>query len=405
MRVLVVHNLHRTGSASGDDQVFRSEVQLLRSMGHKVAEYSVSNDDFDEKGFVGKAIMSAGMLWSVRHYLGIIQTIQKMRPHVMHVHTFFPLLSPSILYAARRMKVPVVATLHDTRFICPCATSIRDGKICNLCGDGRYFRMVRYGCFKKSRVESLIVSLIFSWHRFRKSFYRMIDEYICLNDSQIHLLKEIGFDGKRVTKKYNFVADPGTGGTEVRPPGLPERYVVFYGRIGEEKGIRVLMKAWEQLPDVPLVVMGGGPLEKEFVKWAEDKPNIYYLGYMEHSLCLACARNAAFVVMPSVWYEGCPMTAIEAESLGLPIVASNMGFFKEALEHGKNGLKFPVGNAAEMAKTVRALYEDPERCVRMGEEARADYEKKYTQENNIAQLMDVYRKAIRRNRVKQRARA
>ena len=400
MRILVVHNLHRTGSASGDDQVFRSEVRLLRSLGHEVAEYTVSNDRFDGQELIGKAFMSAGMFWSFEHYYGIIRAIKKTRPHVMHVHTFFPLLSPSILYAAHRCGVPVVATLHDTRFICPCATSLRNGESCNRCGDGRYLRMVRYGCFKNSKLQSLVVALIFSWHRIRKSFYRMIDEYICLNDIQIKLLEKIGFEKKKIIKKYNFVTDQDAGIIASQPEGVPERFVVYYGRIGEEKGIRVLMRAWEYLPDVPLVVMGGGPLEEEFRKWAEGRRNIFYLGYTDHAKCLSYAKNAAFVVMPSIWYEGCPMTAIEAESLGIPIVASNIGFFREALKDGENGLKFPLGNAEIMAACVRKLFEDPEECARMGAAARADYEAKYTPEGSAGQLIGIYRKAIHRIRLK-----
>ena len=402
MRILVVHNLHRTGSASGDDQVFLSEVRMLRDLGHEVVEYTVSNDRFDSQNLFGKALMSAGMFWSFRHYFAVIDEIKKLRPHVMHVHTFFPLLSPSVLYAAQRCGIPVVATLHDSRLICPCATSLRNGEICNLCGDGRYLRMVRYGCFKNSRAQSLAAALIFSWHRWQKSFYRKIDAYICLNDIQIQLLTGIGFEKKKITKKYNFVTDRDSNIIASRPEGVPERYAVYYGRLGEEKGVRLLMKAWEYLPDIPLVVMGGGPLEKEFEKWADGRANVYNLGYTEHRKCLSYAKNAAFVVMPSICNEGCPMTAIEAESLGLSIVANDIGFFKEAIEQGRNGLKFPMNDAEAMAACVRRLYENSEECSRMGTAARADYEAKYTQEGNAGQLIDIYRKAIHRKKWKNR---
>lgn len=186
---------------------------------------------------------------------------------MVHIHTFFPLLSPSILYAAKRCGVKVVATLHDTRFICPCASSLRKGKLCNKCGDGKYLRMVKYACFKESKMQSFIVACIFKYHKIRKTFYKQIDRYICLNDNQINLLEQIGYDSNKIVKKYNFVPDndvkPTKGGYEI-----PDRYVVFYGRIGEEKGIRVLYELWNRISDIPLVVMGGGPLEDEFRNWA-----------------------------------------------------------------------------------------------------------------------------------------
>ena len=190
MKILAIHNYHRKGSASGDDQVFKSETRLLEDHGHTVARYTVSNDEFDQAGAWGKVQATAGMLWSGKNYRNVKALIAREKPDVVHVHTFFPLLSPSVLYAAKSMHVPVVATLHDTRFVCPCATSLRGTELCNECGDGHYLRMCRYGCFKNSKLQSLIVAGIFKYHRLRKSFYRQIDRYICLNDNQIRLLTE-----------------------------------------------------------------------------------------------------------------------------------------------------------------------------------------------------------------------
>ena len=148
MKVLVIHNLHRPGSASGDDQVFRAETDLLEKHGVDVCRYSVRNDEFDNAGILKKILMTFGMLWSFKHYKNVKQMIREEKPDIVHVHTFFPLLSPSILYAAKREGLRVVATLHDTRLICPCATSLRGNVLCNACGDGKYFRMVKYKCFK-----------------------------------------------------------------------------------------------------------------------------------------------------------------------------------------------------------------------------------------------------------------
>ena len=277
MKILVVHNLHRTGSASGDDQVFKNETKLLQQKGIEVIPYTVINDKFDQAGAVGKILMTLGMMWSFENYKKIEELIKREKPDIMHVHTFFPLLSPSILYAAKKYQVKVVATLHDTRFICPCATSLRNGKICNLCGDGKYFRMVKYGCFKNSRFMSLVVATIFKYHRIKKSFYKQIDKYICLNDEQIELLENIGFDKEKIVKKYNFVSDAGRSVAEIpKNYTLPEHFAVFYGRIGEEKGIRILQKVWDTIEDIPLVVMGGGPLE-ESLECGQTRKQMYFI--------------------------------------------------------------------------------------------------------------------------------
>lgn len=399
MKILAIHNFHRKGSASGDDQVFKSETALLESHGNTVIRYTVSNDEFDNAGIIGKIKATFGMLWSFKHYNAVKRIIKKEQPDIVHVHTFFPLLSPSILYSAKRSGLPVVATLHDTRFVCPCSTSLRGSQLCNKCGDGHYFRMCKYGCFKGSRLQSFLVAGIFKYHRIRKSFYCQIDKYICLNENQINLLTRIGFDQKKIVKKYNFVPDSEANLKAAKTKELPDRYVVFYGRIGEEKGIRVLMQIWDkpQLKNVPLIVMGSGPLEEEFKVWARNKNNVYFLGYTQHDKCLSIVKGAEFVVFPSIWYEGCSMVEIETESLGKALIATDLGFSAEAIENGANGYKVPLNDINGFVHLIVQLWKDPDQCKIMGQNARKYYEAKYLPEDNYNQLITVYQQILCRN--------
>ncbi len=394
MKVLAIHNFHRKGSASGDDQVFKSETALLEEHGHTVIRYSVSNDEFDAVGVIGKVLITFGMLWSQKNYKKVMEIIKREKPDVVHVHTFFPLLSPSILYAAKHCGCKVIATLHDTRFICPCATSLCGTDICNKCGDGNYLRMFRYSCFKNSRLQSLLVALIFTFHRWKRSFYNQIDGYICLNNNQIRLLKNTGFEETKIIKKYNFVPDAQANILPEADPNLPERYAVFYGRIGEEKGISNLMKIWDKIEDIPLVVMGAGPMEKEFSSWAKGKDNVYFLGYTQHEKCLGIVKYGEFVVFPSIWYEGCSMVEIEAESLGKPLIATELGFSEEAIQDGVNGYKVKLNHINGFVNKIRMLWNDSELCVAMGKNARRDYEAKYQPEDNYEQLINIYRSFI-----------
>ena len=394
LKILVLHNFHRKGSSSGDDQVFKDETHLLAEHGNTVIKYAVSNDSSDVMGLVGKIKATLSMLWSFKNYKEVKDIIGREKPDIVHVHTFFPLMSPSVLYAAKRSGCKVVATLHDTRFICPCCTSLRGTEICNKCGDGHYFRMVKYGCFKNSRIQSIIVALIFKYHRLRKTFYKQIDEYICLNNNQIKLLENIGFDRNKITKKYNFVSDSISDWQTDAVSSLPKRYVVFYGRIGEEKGIRILMKAWEHL-DIPLVVMGSGPLEDEFKVWSDSKKNVKFLGYTAHQECLNIVRNAEFVVFPSIWYEGCSIVQIETMSLGKALVATNLGFSEEAIKEGYNGTKFELGDVEEFINKIQQLWDKPEIVIGMGNNARKEFEDKYLPEDNYNQLINIYKMVLK----------
>ncbi|WP_050698562.1 glycosyltransferase family 4 protein [Anaeromassilibacillus senegalensis] len=390
MKVLIVHNFHRSGSASGDDQVFRHESALLEAEGVTVLRYSVKNDSFDQQNGLGKMFSALSMFWSWKAYREIRNICKTEKPDVVHIHTFFPLLSPSVFVAAHRSSAKVVQTLHDTRYVCPNATSMRDAELCNACADGKYFRMCKYKCFKGSRLQSLIVACIFKIHRLLRIFYKDIDTYVCLNDVQMELLEQAGFDRNKMIKKYNSVSQPVP--IETSLPDLPERFVVYYGRIGEEKGMDILLNVWKRLPEIPLVVMGDGPLAEDFQKFMKSNQmtNVQYLGYTPHDKCIAIVQKAEFVVFPSVWYEGCSMVIIESFSLKKPVVATDIGFMKEAIQSGYNGLKCRRKDVADFTAKIRYLWEHPQEAKEIGENAYRDFQKNYTEEADVRKLLEIY---------------
>ncbi len=394
MKVLVVHNFHRSGSASGDDQVFRHEAGMLQNAGIDVLEYTLHTDDFDKKGKAGKIAAAISMLWSGKAYRDIRKICFKDKPDIVHIHTFFPLLSPSVFVAAHRSGAKVIQTLHDTRYICPNAASLCGGELCNLCADGKYFRMVKRGCFKNSRIQSLATAFIFKFHRWRKTFYNHIDRYICLNDTQIQLLLQAGFEREKLIKKYNSVPRPDPVPSDRK---LPKRYAVYCGRIGEEKGISVLCRAWKGLGDIPLVMMGAGPQEDRLRQFISDNPKlpIFFLGYVPHEECQFIMKQAEFILLPSVCYEGCSMTVLESFSLGKPVIATDVGFMREAIKEQGMNTVFPIRDYAAMRKIVRTLWEKKELCQYYGEIAKSEYEKKYSEEVDIINLINIYRNVKR----------
>ena len=396
MKILIIHNLHRKGSSSGDDQVFFNEVDLLRKNGHSVVTYTTINDVFDSSSFIKKVFLSFGMIWSFKHYKNIRKLVKKEHPDIAHVHTFFPLLSPSIFYALKKEKIKVIATLHDTRLICPCATSLRNNNICNKCIDGKYFRICKYKCFKGSFKQSFWISIIFKFHRFLKTFYKKIDKYICLNNDQINLLINAKYDQSKIVKKYNFCLDYYIDKYEsITNLELPDRFVVFYGRIGEEKGISVLMKIWEEIDDINIVVLGSGPMANELNKWAKNKANVYYLGYKPHDICQMIVKKSSFVIFPSIWYEGCSMVILESESIGKPIVASDIGFLTEAIINGYNGYRVKLKSISDFKEKIYFLWNNENLVKNMSENCRKDYLEKYSPENNYNQLMKIYNETIK----------
>jgi glycosyltransferase involved in cell wall biosynthesis len=389
MKILLVHNFHRSGSSSGDDIVFKNEYNLLKQQNNKVLKYTVSNDAFDKASIISKVRLTFGMLWSFSNYFEIKRIIEIETPDIVHFHTIFPLLSPSVLYAAKRYSAKVILTLHDTRLVCPCATSLRGLRICNKCVDGRYFRMCKYKCFKQSFIESFIVAFIFRFHRICNTFTRNVDKFICLNDSQRQLISNV-IPVEKIVKKYNFVEDVNYNISSLITYKLPDRYVVYYGRIGEEKGLRIIMTIWKQLTDIPLVIMGSGPMENEVTNWSKQYNNVYYLKYVKYELCLSIVKSSAFVVFPSIWYEGCPMVMIESMCLGKSIIATDFGFSEEAIVNEFNGIKVKLGDADSFIKYIKLLWNDPKMCLFIEKNAHENYLHHFSKENNYKQLIDIY---------------
>jgi len=176
--------------------------------------------------------------------------------------------------------------------------------------------------------------------------------------------------------------------------------VVFIGRLGEEKGVRTLITAWQKVSDIPLKIVGDGPGASEYkslVKKLNIK-SIEFLGYKPYKECMKILDNARFYIMPSICYETFGLTIVEAFCHFKPVIASNLGAMADIILDGKNGLLFTPGDNNELAEKAKWLWNNPDECRRMGENARRVYEEKYTPERNYKMLMEIYEKAIAMHR-------
>jgi glycosyltransferase involved in cell wall biosynthesis len=158
-----------------------------------------------------------------------------------------------------------------------------------------------------------------------------------------------------------------------------------------------MIKAWAQMPrPVPLVIAGDGPcraqLESELK--AGKLPSVNYLGRLSRQDTLAAMKNARFLIFPSEWYEGFPVTMAEAFASGVPVICSRLGSMQEIVADGRTGLHFQAGDPQDLAKKVEWAWEHPEEMDAMGHQARLEFEKKYTAARNIEMLEEIYESAI-----------
>jgi glycosyltransferase involved in cell wall biosynthesis len=228
-------------------------------------------------------------------------------------------------------------------------------------------------------------------HRSAGTYQTSVDAYIALTDFARDKFIAGGLPADRIFVKPNFVTpDPhpgsGTGG-----------YAFFAGRLSSEKGIETLAKTWRVLPDIPLQVAGDGPLKS--IAWPK---NATLLGHQPHEHVIERLREATVLVFPSTWYECMPMTILEAFACGTPVIASDLGSMAELVRHGHTGLLFRAGDSEDLATQVRYAFSHPEHMAQMRQNARREYEQKYTPERNYEQLMAIYSRAMENAQLRQR---
>lgn len=386
MRIVHAHNQYQ--QLGGEDVSFAAETALLRQHGHEVVKYTDDNRRIDDMG--GLAV-AAQTLWSVPTRHKLLGVLRDARPHVVHFHNTFLLISPSAYYACQAANVPVVQTLRNYRLACPTATFFRDGQPCEDClGKTVPWPGVLHGCWRDSRVQTSVVTAMLAFHNLLATWQKQVDIYVALTQFARQKFIEGGVPAEKILIKPNLVyPDPGPGGGT-------GSYVLFVGRLSQEKGARTLIRAWWELKNVPLKVAGDGPLMKE-VQGAESA-GLEILGWRSHDEVLTLIKGARFIVFPSEWYEGFPLTIAEAFACGVPVITSRLGAMAEIVDDGHTGMHIEPGNAEDLAAKVAWAWMHPKKMQEMGLAARREYEQKYSEEGNYRQLMEIYRLAIERAR-------
>jgi glycosyltransferase involved in cell wall biosynthesis len=309
-----------------------------------------------------------------------------------------PLISPSVYYACARRRVPVVQTLHNYRLVCPGATLLREGRVCQAClGKGVAWRAVAHACYRDSRPATAAVATMLATHRVFGTWQTKVDAYVALSEFAREKFVSGGLPRERIVVKPNFVyPDPGL--VQERQPG---RYALFVGRLSEEKGLRALLGAWKRLArQIPLFIVGDGPMRQGIAGEIDDLglTGVTLAGNASREEVFRWMRDACFLVCPSHWFEA-PLVIVEAFACGVPVIATGQDPTAEMVADGRTGLHFAPGNDADLAAKVEWAWTHPAEMERMREAARREFEEKYTAERNYVQLASLYKKLALRGAV------
>ncbi len=392
MKVLLVHNRYRSASPSGEDRVVDQEGEALIAAGHTVERFERSSDEIQGRSMAGRALVPFQLLWNNEARRSLTQTLRRYRPSVVHLHNTFPLLSASVLYACRAEQVPVVATIHNYRLVCPSGTLFRDGRVCHDCIGRLPLPGVRHGCYRDSILATLPMAAATVGHR--TAWRTMVSAYVFISRAQRDIIAVDGLPEDRLFVKPNLVPSV----TSIRR--APSRRVVYAGRLTDEKGVPLLMEAWDRYTSGPekgrleLWVAGAGPLESKVADWAASRSSVRWLGKLSRHECAELVAGARAVVVPSQWEETFGLVAVEAMAAGVPSLAPAHGSFPELINDGVDGVLFQPGNADALAGALRDVQARPERYERLGQSARATYDHRFSPEANLDELLRIYDFAV-----------
>lgn len=380
MNILSIHNRYQI--RGGEDECHQAEVNLLRNMGHQVDIYIEDNWQIQHLTNWQKIQKT---IWSKQAYQTVKNYLKKQKYDVVHIHNFFPLISPSIYYAIQAKGIPIVQTLHNYRLLCPNALFFRQGRVCEEClGKKIPYPGIINGCYRDSKIASGCVATMLSIHHALQTWKQKVNTYIVLTEFARQKFITGGLPAEKIVVKPNFIEDSGVGTGS-------GNYALFVGRLSPEKGIDTLLTAWKNLGDrIPLKIIGDGPLASQVQQAANQQKSIEWLGRKPIETVHTLMGEAKFLVFPSQWYETFGRVAIEAFSKGTPVIAANIGAIAELVNHGKTGLLFQAGDSLDLTKKVEYFLTNPTQVIQMRHTVRKEFEHKYTATQNYHLLMDIY---------------
>ncbi len=398
-KVLIVHNYYQI--PGGEDTVVANEKELLENHGYRVILYTRNNSEMKEFSFLKKLFLPVTSVFSLRTYRDIKRIIKEQKINVVHVHNTLSLISSSVYYAALSLRVPVVQTLHNYRLICANGLLYRGGHICEECVKAGCRCAVRHSCYRGSKLQTIMNILIVKVHKLFGIYNKL--NFVCLTDFQKKKLMPYFPKAKFFVKPHFSCPTESQSLSEPESESLEEYKGGFYlyvGRMEKNKGVWVLLKAFEKLTNLTLLLVGSGAEEEKIKKYLQEKNmrNVQYCGQKSREWVMSRLACAKALIQPSQCYETFGMTVIESFSCGTPAIASDIAVFADFVKGQGTGLIFRHDSPNDLQEKVLYIEENPDFQKQAGEQARRMWKERYSPEGNFRQLEKIYSQVQRDRR-------
>lgn len=393
MRLLYANNHHQV--RGGSDSVYFNTIALIEGAGHEGVAFA-ARDDHDilspqaayfpdaANGSARRPADFCRFLYNREARQAITRLIAERGPFdIAHLHIYYGRLTPAILGPLRRARVPIVQTLHEYKLACPVYTMERGGNTCDACVSGSTLNLLRYRCKDSSFLHSAAMLAEF-WTSRLQGDIRHINRFICVSDFQLDVMRRAGLPDTRLRRLHNFVD---TERFRLVQSEQRKDYLLYFGRIERLKGLPTLLRAVKATGHL-LHIAGTGTWEPELHAAVASHGNISHLGFVSGAALDKLIAEARAVIVPSQWFENCPMSVLEAKAAGTPVVGARIGGIPELIRDGVDGLLFEPGDPNSLAMALTRL--DSLDVTAMGRAARADAETRFSPAVHLAGLLEIY---------------
>lgn len=387
MKILQVHDEHVF--RGGEEIVCDLEYKVLSDKGHAVRRFLAS--PVPELSLKDKLKLMKRFLYNRDIKEEIKREIREFKPDIVHVHNYFPTLTPSVFDACREVGVPGIMTLHNFRFMVP------DGKLRKGEQGRPFFLLGLKQVFNRSYRDSFFYSfstfLMILYNRFRRTWHKKVDAFIIPSAWMKDIFVRFGINESKLHLKHHFVEDPLD---EAEGLNLESRTgYVYVGRLSNEKGILPLVRFWKDYGnDLPLTIVGTGPQEEEVKRHIENNGNICLEGFKDRNKLQRFLSGFKAIISTSQNHESFGLVIIEAFSAGTPVIAPDLKAFNELIDHGETGFLFDLDNIRQILPYLEKLEKDKDLARRMCRNARVTYLKKYAPDTHYNRYMEIVRQVL-----------
>lgn len=396
--------------SGGDWTYIDSICKIYESMGHSIIpfamddkrnfinnynQYFIENIDYKElnkrKNIKNTFKVLANSIYSFDALKKIRCLIAENQIDIAQLNNIHNIHTPAIITELKKNKIPIVWRVLDYKIICPNRTFLSNGKLCEDCFKSKYYNCLINKC-KKNSYSASLVTTIESYFNKLMPFYNNVDKYTFQSEFSRDLFVKYGFD----IKKTQIIENPYDCSKIIPNFSSQEsnKYILYFGRISKEKGLFTLYDAMKKISNIKILIIGDGPDVDESLIYIKNITNIKFIGPKWGDELKPFINNCEFVVVPSEWYEPNPYVILQSFSYGKPVVATNIGGLVDMIKDNINGVLCETKNANSLSNSIKDLYNNKDKIIELGKNARKEVEQKYNPNKYYTTSMILFEKLI-----------